>query len=135
MIQLVQFKTLSDLNFDEEAMNVIAQYIINAINEGHVIYLNDLSGYGKRSFFIACQVLKLIYDLKDNPCSKIKCYIGARTAEKVIVVSNSSKQSIPMSFPRRARGRVESKVPQLTLLNEKREQIIDEMRSHLRHCT
>ena len=53
MLKLVQFKDLSDLNFDVNAMTNIAQYIVGAINEGHVIYLNDLSGYGKRTFFVA----------------------------------------------------------------------------------
>lgn len=66
MLKLVQFKGLSDLNFDEDAMTAIAQYIVNAINEGHVIYLNDLSGYGKRTFYIAGQVLQQVYNLKDD---------------------------------------------------------------------
>jgi len=108
MLKLVQFKGLSDLNFDEDVKNNIAAYIVKAIKNGEVIYVNDLSGYGQKSYYVAGQVLKEIYDLKDDPQTKVDCYISARTKEKVIVVSNASKQSIPISFPRRERGRVES---------------------------
>ena len=94
-ISLVHYQNISDLNFDEDALNSVTECITKLIQKGHVIYLNDLSGYGARSYLVAAQVLKSFYEIKDEEAfKKVKKYREARTKEKVIVVSNSANQEV-----------------------------------------